>query len=222
MDFKIVTIVTQIAAVIFAVSLHEASHGWAANRFGDPTPELEGRITLNPVAHLDLFGSLLIPLFLAIAGLHIFGWAKPVMVNPRNFEPPIRRKLALVALAGPLSNFFTAFLSAIALRLLFLYDPMLKFPFLGRGLFTSSIPGALTFIFFQLFVINAVLGLFNLFPIPPLDGGNVVSGLLPPKAAFTFDKIRPFGFLILLLLLYTRILDLYLNPMRRLFFLLLG
>ena len=174
------------------------------------------------MAHLDLFGSLLIPLFLAIAGLPIFGWAKPVMVNPRNFESPIRRKLALVALAGPLSNFFTAFLSAIALRLLFLYDPMLKFASLGRGLFTSSIPGALTFIFFQLFVINAVLGLFNLFPIPPLDGGNVVSGLLPPKAAFTFDKIRPFGFLILLLLLYTRILDLYLNPMLRLFFLLLG
>lgn len=222
MDFKIVTIVTQIAAVIFAVSLHEASHGWASNRFGDPTPELEGRITLNPVAHLDLFGSLLIPLFLAIAGLPIFGWAKPVMVNPRNFEPPIRRKLALVALAGPLSNFFTAFLSAIALRLLFLYDPMLKFASLGRGLFTGSIPGALTFIFLQLFVINAVLGLFNLFPIPPLDGGNVVSGLLPPKAAFTFDKIRPFGFLILLVLLYTHVLDLYLNPMLRLFFLLLG
>ena len=144
------------------------------------------------------------------------------MVNPRNFEPPIRRKLALVALAGPLSNFFTAFLSAIALRLLFLYDPMLKFASLGRGLFTGSIPGALTFIFFQLFVINAVLGLFNLFPIPPLDGGNVVSGLLPPKAAFTFDKIRPFGFLILLVLLYTHVLDLYLNPMLRLFFLLLG
>jgi Zn-dependent protease len=225
MDFNIILIVMDIVVILFAVSIHEASHGYAAYRFGDPTPEVQGRLTLNPIAHLDLVGSIIIPFFLVISHLPVFGWAKPVMIDPRNFKGDynqVRKKTAWVALAGPGSNFIVATVSGLLLRLIFLSNPQIKYFVYTRTNISSSPLVGLAFILFELFVINTFLGLFNLIPIPPLDGGNIVSGFLPPKAAYTFDKIRPFGFFILLILLFTNLYSYFIMPVFKLFLIIPG
>ncbi|MFH1175554.1 MAG: site-2 protease family protein [bacterium] len=165
----------QIAILIMSVVVHEASHGLAAYRLGDPTAKDYGRITLNPLSHLDFFGSFLVPilLWLASGGTFVFGWAKPVPYNPYNLRNQ-KRDPALVALAGPISNFLLALFFGLI------------FKFFGSFLLSSSKAELGIIIFQSIILINIVLAIFNLIPIPPLDGSKILFAALPP----TMDKIK--------------------------------
>lgn len=160
--------------LLIAVSFHEASHAFVAVKLGDDTPKYQGRLTLNPLAHLDIFGTLAIML----VG---FGWGKPVQVNANNFRKK-RYDMMLVALAGPLANFFLAFCGVAVVAMLFFINPELLFQTTGAiSLFLA---------FLQTFIqINIFLGVFNLLPLPPLDGGNILLGLLPQKMAISTERV---------------------------------
>lgn len=185
--------------VLFAVTLHEAAHGWVANRLGDPTAKMLGRLTLNPIKHIDWLGTVLVPMILALTTGFIFGWAKPVPVNQYNLKHP-RRDWALVSLAGPVSNFLMAFLWAGIAKI-------------GMMFLSTGSPGL-----FMMYVgkagiaINLMLGILNLIPIPPLDGGHVASSLLPIQVSRHYDKLEPYGFFILLFLLFSGILNWFILP----------
>ena len=172
-----------IVVVIFSLSVHELSHGFAAYKLGDPTAKYDGRLSLNPLRHLDPFGTLSMLFF-------GFGWAKPVMINPNYFKN-LKRDTALVSLAGPLSNFLLAFLGMFGL--LYLYP-------LTRSLYV--------FEFFSIWVIaNISLGVFNLIPVPPLDGSKIFLSLLPRKMYYEILRYEQFGFIILVIALYLNVLD---------------
>jgi Zn-dependent protease len=166
----------RIIALLVAVTIHEFAHAWAADRLGDPTPRMRGRLSLNPIVHLDLLGSLL----LIIAG---FGWAKPVEVNPRNFSD-WRRGMLVTAAAGPLSNVLLLFLVGFAAQF---------------GLVPARSP--LAQIVFWIMLYNAVLAVFNMIPVPPLDGSRILSNLLPPRQAIAYDRLAAYGPLLLLVLI---------------------
>jgi Zn-dependent protease len=200
-------IVVQFAVVLFALSVHESAHAWVADKCGDPTARLQGRISLNPIPHIDLFGTIIFPILLVIAHAPVFGWAKPVMVNPYNFRNR-RRDGMLVAAAGPVSNL----LVAGATILVFL---ALK----GTGLLAS--PPVFTILLF-LIIINIYLAVFNLIPIPPLDGSGVLEGVLKGNALRAYEQIRPYGFFILIIVIYTRVLDFIADPIFRLVMKILG
>ena len=203
--------------LLLAISIHECSHAWSANRLGDPTAKNLGRITLNPIAHIDLIGTVLIPIFIIITGSGIlFGWAKPVPVNPYNLRNP-RKDNLWVSFAGPLSNLFLAILSALIYRVIFFW--------LGNSFFSSEwvffLKPLTLFILFST-QLNVILAIFNLIPIFPLDGSGVLMGLLPYETARAYEKTRPYGFLILILLLYTGILGSIIGPLYSLIIKLLG
>jgi len=192
------TIIISLFVVLFAITIHEAAHGWAAYKMGDPTAHALGRITLNPIAHIDPIGTILLPVILVIMGAPPFGWAKPVPVNPFNLRNP-RRDNLLISAAGPLSNFSVALIAFILLQMLKLANPdslLLRggTPSLGNGLFL---------ILYYTILINVILAVFNLIPIPPLDGSGVLMGLISEEAAEKFEQIRPYGFIILILLIMT-------------------
>ncbi len=191
-------LIIEIPVLIFAIVLHESSHGWMADKCGDPTARLAGRITLNPIPHLDLFGSILLPLFLIIAKSPIkIGYAKPVPVNYFNLRKP-RRDAALVGFAGPASNLLAAFISLVFIKIFF---PLNFFQLEGlKVLLLTS------------FTMNLGLAAFNLIPIPPLDGSRIVSGLLPLKLSYQYNKLEPYGFIIIMILLYTGLLDIFFVP----------
>lgn len=174
--------------VLLAVTLHEAAHGFVADRLGDDTARRMGRVTLNPLAHVDPFGTVLLPGFLLLLGApFVFGWAKPVPVAFHRLRDP-RRDMVLVALAGPASNIAQAIAAALLMHLtVHLPSPWLEWT--GENLANAVI-------------VNVVLAVFNMLPIPPLDGGRVVTGLLPPRAAWRFARIERYGLLILLLLIF--------------------
>jgi Zn-dependent protease len=181
-------------ALIVAATVHEFAHAYVADRLGDPTPRGQGRLTLNPLAHLDPLGTLLI----LLAG---FGWAKPVQINPANFRD-WRRDSIVVAAAGPLAN----------VTLLFILGVPYKLGLLEAGPLGASAFSRLLLVTIQ---INAMLAVFNLIPIPPLDGSKILMGLLPPAQAVSYARIQPYGVLILLLLVMTRSLGvIVLGPMR--------
>lgn len=165
-----------VPALLIAVTVHEYSHGKVADLLGDPTPRRSGRLSFNPLSHLDFLGSLMIFL------VHI-GWAKPVPINPSYFRDP-NRGMMYVGLAGPLSNLVMAFLAGLPLRV---------------GLVAPH--SLLYFVFLYIIEINVALGIFNLTPIPPLDGSRVVSALLPPRARMAYYSLERYGILILILLL---------------------
>lgn len=207
-------VVVWFLPVVFAITVHEVAHGWMAKQFGDTTADREGRLTLNPLKHIDWLGTIIIPglLLLTFTGF-IFGWAKPVPVDARYFKNP-RRAMALVALAGPVSNLLMAVFWALLARLgVLLYD----YEFIAMPLIYTGVAGI---------SINLVLMLINLLPIPPLDGSRVLSGLLPDYWAWQFNRLERFGFVILLLLLSTNLLGAVLQyPMfyaQQLFFSLAG
>lgn len=185
LDLDLPTLLTRIFILITAFSVHEFAHAWVANAFGDPTPKAYGRLTLNPAAHLDLMGSLM----LLFAG---FGWAKPVPVNPFFLRRRSEAALMWVSLAGPLSNLLMAVLAALPLRLGFIQ-------FTGE---TGKILPTLPQFLYEFILINLFLMLFNLIPVFPLDGEKVLNFFLPPQQARTLEDIRPYGPLILFALVF--------------------
>ncbi|HEX9787144.1 MAG TPA: site-2 protease family protein [Candidatus Binatia bacterium] len=196
--------------VLVAVVFHEVAHGWVASRLGDPTAAKLGRLTLNPFAHVDIFGTILVPLMLiAASSPFVFGWAKPVPVNYHNLRNP-KRDMMWVAAAGPAMNLVLAAGFTVVWKLLA--------PLTGSQTAPLSDPGAVDF--FALVVlmaqsgilINVTLAVFNLLPLPPLDGGRVLVGLLPQPLSMSVARIEPFGFLILIVLLMTRTLDQIIRP----------
>lgn len=170
--------------VIFAITLHEAAHAWTANRLGDPTSALLGRVSFNPMKHIDPFGTLLLPGMLLLMGApFVFGWAKPVPVIARNLRRP-QHGMAIVAMAGPLMNFALALLSALCLRFLLPVEGPLQ-EWIGYNLQNAVI-------------VNVVLCMFNLLPILPLDGGRILNGFLPPRLSAAHARSEKYGFLILI------------------------
>ena len=191
------------AILVLSLSFHEAAHAWTANRLGDPTARLLGRLTLNPLAHIDWIGTVLFPLVAMASHLPIIGWAKPVPVDARNLREP-RRDFAIVALAGPVSNLILATAAAVALRAVVVAT--------GRGQATSDPLGPVENVLLLAVIVNVLLAVFNMIPIPPLDGGNVAIGLLPRPLAVVFARLRPWGFLILYALMFSGILLWFVQP----------
>jgi Zn-dependent protease len=193
--------------LLFAMVLHEYAHGWVAFRCGDPTAKMQGRLTMNPLAHIDPFGTVILPLLcLAMPGGFILGWAKPVPIDPRCMHQP-RRDMALVAAAGPAMNFALAICSAILFALLLSIEPTIG-SFWSKSEDTSPpdtwqamllLPIAVMAVYSVL--INILLMLFNLLPLPPLDGGRVLTSLLPPTVAGALMRVEPYGMFILLALI---------------------
>jgi len=191
-------IIVWVIPVIFAITVHETAHGWVAKKYSDNTAKMLGRLTLNPLKHIDPVGTILLPGILLLTGTgFIFGWAKPVPVDARNFKNP-RQDMAIVALAGPVSNL----LMAVGWALIARVGVMINVDFMTLPMIYWGIAGI---------SINLVLALINLIPIPPLDGSRVVSGILPNRWAWQYNKLERYGFLILLLMLFTGTLNVILG-----------
>ncbi len=200
MTLQHVDIIFQIIAFLFAISVHESAHAWMANLRGDPTARMLGRITLNPIKHIDPVGTVLLPLVAAFTGIPMLGWAKPTPVNPRNFRNPVLDDV-LTSIVGPISNFAVACSATTALLIIRLSS--------GTGrqvidqvvgpipLHSQSILVPLCVLLYELMVINIVLGVFNLIPVPPLDGSHVLRHFLPEPVRRAYDMMGMFGLLIL-------------------------
>jgi Zn-dependent protease len=173
--------------LLFSLTIHEMAHAWTADRLGDPTARLLGRISLNPIVHADPLGTIVLPLVSLFTHAPLIGWAKPVPVTLRYLRHP-RRDYILVAAAGPASNLVLALFAAILLSIL---------PISPHTLGESNVSVPIASILSRLMALNVLLAVFNMIPIPPLDGGNVLGGLLPANLAVVFNKVRPYGFLLL-------------------------
>ena len=191
--------IISLFVVLFAITVHEASHGLAALKMGDPTAYQLGRISLNPISHIDPIGTILLPLMLIIMGAPPFGWAKPVPVNPLNLKNP-RKDNLIISIAGPASNISVAVIAFIVLKILMNLNPSLFYS--SGGGFSNLLSPLITIVYYTI-VINVILAFFNLIPIPPLDGSGVVMGLISEEAAQKYEQIRPYGFFILILLIMT-------------------
>jgi len=190
--------------LIASLSVHEAAHAWAADRLGDPTARHLGRLSLNPVVHVDPIGTLLFPMISMLTNLPLIGWAKPVPVDPRYLKHP-KRDFALIAAAGPASNVAMAVIGAVILALM----PDSAPGDIAGNAFTTPLIG----LFRGFVIINVMLAIFNMLPIPPLDGGNVLIGVLPEAGARIVEQSRPYGFIILYALMLTGALNFMLGDL---------
>ena len=197
-------LVVYILPLIFGITVHEMAHGWVAKKYGDNTASSFGRLTLNPIKHIDLFGTIILPaillgILLKTGTGFIFGWAKPIPVDPRNFNNPLR-DMAIVALAGPVSNLLMAVGWALIIRLVATISTSTEpntYPLIAMGFAGISI--------------NLSLALVNLLPVPPLDGSRILTGILPRYWAWQYNRLEPYGFYILIALLYFNVLNLLLD-----------
>ncbi len=196
MSVSLASILISIPIFIFAMMIHEIAHGWVAYKLGDPTAKFSGRLTLNPISHIDPIGTILLPITLIMMGSPVvFGWAKPVPINFMGLRNP-KRDIMLVGAAGPVVNIIFAFVLSAIFRLL----PIEHTSLLGEVLFASIL-------------VNLILAAFNLIPIPPLDGSRILFSLLPPNAAMRYMSIEPYGFIILFVLIYFGFLDRVVYPL---------
>ena len=196
MHFNAVDVFFEVIVLLFAICVHESAHAWMANRLGDPTAKMLGRISLNPIVHIDPFGTILMPLILIVLGFPPFGWAKPTPVDTRNFKHLVKDDI-LTAVAGPVSNFLTAFLSVVALAIV-VHGSGSGIGTLFRG---TDVAGPLAKLFESAILINVVLGVFNLIPLPPLDGSHVIRHFLSYNALQVYDRIGYIGLIIVLFIL---------------------
>lgn len=195
------TVIQKIAIwsipVLFAITLHEVAHGWVASKFGDQTARLAGRLTINPLKHIDLMGTVIVPILMLVFGGFIFGWAKPVPVDSRNMRHP-RYNMAIVALAGPVSNLIMALFWAVITKIGLNLNAWFGIPLIYMGQAGM--------------MINIVLCVLNCLPIPPLDGGRALYNVLPGKLGWNLYRLEPYGFLIIVLLMLSGILSYVLEP----------
>lgn len=215
MDFSsaLRQIIVSAFPILIAITFHELSHGLVANKLGDPTAKIMGRLTINPIAHIDLIGTILMPLMLIILtnGQFVFGYAKPVPINPMNFRNP-KKDMAISAAAGPITNILLAIASMMILK--FIIAPL---SLLLPESLSITVMKPLIMIFTSSVIINVVLAVFNMIPIPPFDGGRVLIGFLPHKQAVSFSRIEPFGFIIVIILIATGIANYFVIPLVNLF-----
>jgi Zn-dependent protease len=201
-NLDLARILIGFTVLLLSLTVHEAAHAWSADVLGDPTARRLGRVSLNPAVHIDPIGTLLFPLIAMFTNLPLIGWAKPVPVNPANLHGHWKRKYMMIAAAGPASNLVLAVIGAIGVRLIGFEG--------GTNPATSQIFQFLL----MMVVLNVLLAVFNMLPVPPLDGGNVLMGLLRGRASELFNSIRPFGMIILYALLLSGILWQIVEPVQ--------
>jgi Zn-dependent protease len=226
MSPKYVEILYQMIAFLFAISVHESAHAWTASRCGDQTARLLGRVSLNPIRHIDLFGTIILPLVAAISGIPLLGWAKPTPVDPRNFRNPTFDDI-LTSVAGPVSNFIVATGALLVLGVIALSSSLGHSIVDGvvQGGYSSELPNSaftpFAMLFYELMFINIVLAVFNLIPIPPLDGSHVLRHFLPDSVRMVYDRV---GFFALLAFVYLApgVLWSLIRPVRDFYLLILG
>ncbi len=214
MDFNITELIFMVPALLIAMIFHELGHGYVAYKLGDPTPKLAGRLTLNPIPHIDPIGSILVPgILILFKSPVLFGWAKPVPINPLNFKKlGYKKGMAITALAGPGMNIVLAAIFGLLFQI-FSNQSVLSViaNSLGMGFIKSVVYPLL--IFFKYTVsINVIIAIFNLLPIPPLDGGRILMSLVPPNVERALQSVEQYGFIILVILLFTGVVNYVILP----------
>jgi len=194
-NIDFVAIFIAFVVLIFSLTVHEAAHAVTADRLGDPTARLLGRVSLNPAVHVDPIGTILFPLIAMFTGVPLIGWAKPVPVNSSRLGRHWKRKFMIIAAAGPASNLVMAVVAAVVLHVV---------PVSSR--FQEAALAPLSVFLFRMVGLNILLAIFNMIPVPPLDGGNVLAGLLRGPVSEAYDRLRPYGFLIIYVLMLTGVL----------------
>ncbi|HSB09450.1 MAG TPA: site-2 protease family protein [Blastocatellia bacterium] len=217
MDFDPGELIIWFVVLLFSLSFHESAHAWTSERFGDSTGRYQGRITLNPLPHIDVFGTILFPIIGFVTGFPLLGWAKPVQTNPLMWRDKTKANISVSA-AGPISNFILATVALITIKILITAG--LLFPFQGFFTLVVPMPGSPAFmeplakLLSVMLMLNVALGVFNFIPVPPLDGSHVLEEVLPDEMAHAYEQIRPYGFLLLYALLFLGVFTAIFIPVR--------